>query len=348
MGRGCQDVCGSLLVINTSCGILRPEGRESMSFAAGVKEELSGLPLGNPCCRRAELAGVVLTAGALHLKSGGLQAEVSTESPVIARRVFKLIKSLYAVQPAMEQRERHRLNRNYSYRVTVEDNAAARRMLEDVGVLDSSGMATGVKQDLVRLSCCESAFLRGLFLGCGSMSDPGKGYHLELVLEDEQLARSAVSLLAGAEINARIALRSGKHVIYIKEADHVSNFLVMIGAHGQMLRLESVRVEKGVRNSVNRVVNCDTANLDKALRAAATQVENILLIERHDGFASLPGALRETAEARLENPDATLERLGELMGGISKSGLNHRFRKIAELAEDIRSREGYQHDSQEA
>lgn len=317
-----------------------------MSFAAGVKEELAGVPLGNPCCRRAELAGVMLSAGSMHLRSGNLQAEVSTESPVIARKVFKLIKSLYGIQPAMEQRERHRLNRNYSYRVTIEDGAAARKVLEDVGALDNTGMISGVRADLVRLSCCEGAFLRGLFLGCGSMSDPGKGYHLELVLEDESLAQSAVSLLAAAEINARIAVRNGKQVIYIKEADHVSGFLATIGAHSQMLRFESVRVEKGVRNTVNRVVNCDTANMDKALRAAATQVENILLIEREGGLARLPESLRQTAEARLENPDATLERLGEMIG-VSKSGLSHRFRKIAELAEDIRSREVFIYDNQE-
>ncbi len=319
-----------------------------MSFSAGVKEELAGLPLGNPCCRRAELAGVMLSAGSMHLRAGGLQAEVSTESPVIARKVFKLIKSLYGIQPAMVQSERHRLNRNYSYRVTIEDSTAARRVLEDVGALNSGEIAgDGVQANLVRLSCCEGAFLRGLFLGCGSMSDPGKGYHLELVLEDEQLARSAVALLAGAEINARIVVRSGKQVIYIKEADHVSGFLATIGAHGQMLTFESIRVEKGVRNTVNRVVNCDTANMDKALRAAAAQVENILLIERVSGLQKLPETLRHTAEARLENPDATLERLGELIG-VSKSGLNHRFRKIADMAEEIRTREEYQHDHKEA
>jgi DNA-binding protein WhiA len=316
-----------------------------MSFAAGVKEELAGLPPGNACCRRSELAGIVLSAGSLHLKAGGLQAEVSTESAAIARRVYKMIKSLYAVQPSMEQHERHRLRSIFSYRVVISQDGAARRMLEDVGILGDDGMTAGVKPDLVRLSCCEGAFMRGLFLGCGSMSDPGKSYHLELVLGDEQLARSAAALLAGAEITARVALRSGKHVIYIKEADHISEFLAMTGAHAQMLQFESIRVEKGVRNTVNRVVNCDTANLDKALRASLAQVDNILLIDRHGGLVRLPPSLRDTAQARLDNPDATLERLSELMGGVSKSGLNHRFHKIAEMAEEIRAKEGLSDDT---
>lgn len=323
------------------CAILDLEGRGSMSFATGVKEELAGLPLGGECCRRAELAGVVLAAGSLHLKAGGLQAEVVTDSPAIARRVYKLVKSLYGGHPMIEQRERHRLNRVYSYRVVVSPDAAARRMLEDVGILGRGDVTIGIRPDLVRLSCCEGAFLRGLFLGCGSMSDPGKGYRLDLVLQDEQLARSAASLLAGADIKARLSPREGSTALYVKEADHISAFLAMAGAHAGMLRLESVRVEKGVRNTVNRVVNCDTANLGKATRASAEQTDDILLIARTFGLESLPVALRETAGARLDNPDATLERLSELLGHVSKSGLNHRFRRIGRIADDIRNKEGF-------
>lgn len=319
-----------------------------MSFAAGVKEELAALAVGNACCQLSELAGITLAAGSMHLAGGGVQAEVSTESPAIARRVYKLIKSLYGVQPAIEQHERHRLNRNFSYRVVLSDDAAARRMLSDIGVLGGGDVTIGIKPELVRLSCCEGAFLRGLFLGCGSMSDPGKAYHLELVLEDEQLAHSAAALLAGAYINARIIRRGSKHVIYIKEADNISGFLVQTGAHSQMLRLESIRVEKGVRNSVNRVVNCDTANVEKAVRASGRQLDNILLIERHGGLASLPKGLRAAAEARLDNPDATLERLSEIIGGVSKSGLNHRFRKIEELASELKCKEGSGDESEEA
>lgn len=318
-----------------------------MSFSSGVKGELAAMELGNACCRLSELAGIMMASGSMHLANGGVQAEIATESPVIARRVYRLIRSIYTAHPRIEQHERHRLNRNYSYRVVVSDGPTAQRMLTEIGVLGSGNVNIGIMPGLVRLSCCQGAFIRGLFLGCGSMSDPGKSYHLELVLEDEQLAHSTASLLAGSDISARVVMRHGRHVIYIKEADQISGFLVLAGAHSHMLTFEGIRVEKGVRNSVNRVVNCDTANVEKTVRASGRQVDNIRLIARHMGLRGLPGGLREAAEARLENPDATLERLSEIMGGVSKSGLHHRFGRLDEIANEIKIEEGLNDDSQE-
>jgi DNA-binding protein WhiA len=261
-----------------------------------------------------------------------VQAVVTTESPAIARRVYRLIKALYGARAQLEQHERHRLNRNFSYRVTLTDDAVARRMLTDAGMLGGEG---GIPATLVRKSCCEGALLRGLFLGCGSMSDPGKGYHLELVVGDEALAQGICALLTGSDIRARVLTRRGKAIVYIKEAEHVSEFLVLSGAHVSMLRFENVRVEKNVRNKVNRVVNCDTANLEKTVQASARQIESIRVIERTQGLSSLPQGLRDAAEARLENPDATLEIIAELLGGVSKSGLNHRFLRLEKMANDI-------------
>ena len=310
-----------------------------MSFSSGIKNELAGLPLGSACCKLSELAGIMLSAGSMHLAGGeGMKAEIATESLPIARRVYRLFRLLYAADPQIERHERHRLNRNMRYHVTLSDSAA-RRMLTDIGVLGGGDVFIGIKPELVRLSCCEGAFLRGLFLGCGSVSDPEKGYHLELVLEDEQFARSAVALMAGVELGARVTQRNGSPVAYIKDADHISRFLALTGAHAGMLKFESVRVEKGMRNSVNRVVNCDTANADRTVRASGRQLDSIRLIDSHGGLGSLPAGLREAAEARLDNPDATLEKLAEDMGGISKSGLNHRFRRLEGMAVEIRLRE---------
>ncbi len=310
----------------------------ALSFSASVKDELAKVATNGDCCRLSELAGLVLVAGSMHVVRAVVQAVVSTESPAIARRVYKLVKALYGARPQIEQHERHRLNRNFSYRVVLDDDAAARRMLGDAGMLgDGQG---GIPAGLVRRSCCESALLRGLFLGCGSMSDPGKGYHLELVVGDEALAHDVAALLAGADINARVITRRDKAVVYIKEAEHVSQFLALTGAHASMLRFEGVRVEKNVRNKVNRVVNCDTANLEKTVLAAARQIENIRVIERTTGLAALPQGLRDAAEARLDNPDATLERIAELLGGVSKSGLNHRYLRLEKLANDIKVKEG--------
>lgn len=310
-----------------------------MSFSAGIKEELAATAFGNACCLLSELAGITLAAGSMRLAGGEVQAEVATESAAIARRVYRLIRRLYSARPLIEQHERHRLNRNISYRVVLSDGAAARRMLTDIGVLGGGDVSIGIKPGLLRLSCCQGAFLRGLYLGCGTMSDPEKSYQLELVLEDGELARSVAALLAGAEIEARVAERSGRQVVYIKEADYISEFLAHAGAHTGMLRFEGVRVKKGVRNTANRARNCDTANVDRALRAAFRQLENISVIERHAGLKRLPRSLREAAEARLENPEATLEGLCAIMENVSKSGLNHRFRRLEEIATEISDRE---------
>jgi DNA-binding protein WhiA len=310
-----------------------------MSFSAGIKEEMAGLAPGRPCCMLSELAGMARASGSMHLAGDGLRAEVATESPAIARRAYRFMKALYGASPAIERHERHRLNRNFSYRVVLADSTAARRMLTDIGVLGEPGAPAGIRPELVRLSCCEGAFLRGLFLGCGSISDPGKGYRLEFVLEDEQFARGAAALLAGADIEARVVPRGGRQVAYVKDAEGISAFLALTGAHAGMLRFEGVRVEKNVRNAANRLVNCDTANADKTVRASGRQLESIRLIETRGELGGLARGLREAARARMENPDATLERLAEVMGTVSKSGLNNRFRRIDKIAGEIRRRE---------
>ncbi len=308
-----------------------------MSFSANVKEEMTGLPLeGYGCCAQSELAGVVLAAGSLHRKDGVLRAEITTESPNIARRVYRLIKRLYGVAPEIEQHERRRLNRNFSYSVVLGHDTAARKLLVDCGLLGGEG---SIPRALVRKSCCRNALLRGLFLGCGSMSDPGRGYHLEMVFDSEERAAAVVALLGVEDINARSMARRGRQVVYVKEADHISQFLVLTQAHTHMLAFEGIRVEKGVRNSVNRVVNCDTANLEKTLAAAERQADSIRCIERLRGLASLPESLRQAAEARLENPDASLDALAAILGGVSKSGLNHRFKRLMEIAADLTAEE---------
>lgn len=319
-----------------------------MSFSARIKEELAAYAGGNACCLLSELAGITLAAGSMRLSGGQVQAEITTESAAIARRVFRLIKQLYSAQPRIEQHERRRLNRNISYRVVLADGNAARKMLTDIGVLGGGDVSIGIKPGIVRLSCCQGAILRGLYLGCGTMSNPEKSYQLELVLEDEQLAHSIMALLAGADIEARVTPRHGKQVVYIKEADHISEFLALTGAHTNMLRFESVRVEKGVRNTANRMTNCDTANVDRAVRAAGRQLDSIRLLELHGKFKNLPQGLREAAEARLENPEATLEGLCEILGNVSKSGLNHRFRKLDEIATEIMNREEPGNESKKA
>lgn len=182
------------------------------------------------------------------------------------------------------------------------------------------------------------AFLRRAFLDTGSMSDPEKGYHLEFVCSDGEEADLIVSALAAYEIRAKIVPRKKYQVVYIKESEDISTLLNVIGAHVSLMELENMRILKGVRNSVNRKVNCEAANITKAVNAAAKQVEDIEYIKGHYGFDSLPDHLRQMAELRLEYPDATLKELGEyLTPAVGKSGVNHRLRKLGELAEKLKN-----------
>lgn len=190
---------------------------------------------------------------------------------------------------------------------------------------------------LLKNSCCKRAFLRGAFLATGSMSDPNKGYHLELVCDEQSQAELLVKLLHDFDLDAKTVLRKRYHVVYLKEGENISDFLNVVEAHKALLDFENTRVLKDMRNLINRRVNCEAANINKTVNAATRQVESIRLIEEKIGLSSLPDNLRQMAYVRLENPDAPLLELGELLEPkVGKSGVNHRLRKICEIAEELR------------
>ena len=191
---------------------------------------------------------------------------------------------------------------------------------------------------IIKNSCCQRAFLRGAFLSAGSMSDPEKGYHLELVCGLLTQALQIRELLLGFEIEARIVRRKKYFVVYIKEGAGISDFLNVTEAHVALMEFENSRVVRDVRNTVNRRVNCETANIAKTVNAAARQVEDILWLQQRYGLENLPEGLRQMAQVRLEHPDAPLKELGAYLDPpVGKSGVNHRLRKLCELAESIRS-----------
>lgn len=182
-------------------------------------------------------------------------------------------------------------------------------------------------------------FLREAFLEAGSMSNPEKGYHLEFVCEDEEFAGKLTETMKAFDISAKIAKRKRYTIVYIKESEDIVNLLNVIGAHKCLMNLENLRILKDVRNSVNRRVNCETANISKTVSAASKQIEDIEYIKTHYGFDNLSDNLREVAKARLEYPDATLKELGNyIVPCVGKSGVNHRLRKLGELADSIRNR----------
>ena len=191
----------------------------------------------------------------------------------------------------------------------------------------------------LRKVCCKKAYLRGVFLAAGSITNPNNYYHIEMVFKDETFVTHVQGFLADFEIYAKISMRKNNYILYIKESEQISSFLNVIGAHKALLELENIRILKDMRNSVNRMVNCETANLNKTIGAALRQVENIRFIDDRIGLDALPDKLREIAKLRVEYQDVTLKELGEMVssGTISKSGINHRLRKLDQIAEQLRT-----------
>lgn len=310
------------------------------SFSSQVKIELArSLPEKN-CCRLAEFSALLRTGGILGISrtSAGQQVSLyfSTENAAVARHVFRLGKELYAWPVEIRVRRQERLKKDNRYRVRLLIPEESQNELREMGILKGRRVMEGVRASLVKRQCCLRAYLRGVFLGCGSVSNPETSYHLELVLSSEGYAQAIVNLLQRVGLQARIIKRKQTQVVYLKEAEQIASLLRLIGAHGALLRLEDVRVMKDMRNQVNRLVNCDTANLEKAVSAGLRQVRAIQYIIAEAGLDHLPASLRQVAELRLEYPEASLTELGSLLDPrLGKSGVNHRLRRLAEIAEQL-------------
>lgn len=314
-----------------------------MSFSMNVKEELTHTDIKRECCALAELTAFSRMVGTMELGAkGALCIRFDCESVIIAKRIFHIIKKLYDVSAELSMQDHKKLGRTHRYRVKVDDSNIARKMLTDTGVFLEDGsynIKAKLPHGMLERNCCTKAFIRGAFLGGGSLSDPHKGYHMEFVTRDEDTAHLINTLLKGYQINVRTAMRRDVSVIYIKEREHIIALLSLMGAHGSLLDMENVMVLKDVRNNVNRVVNCDTANVSKAMHAAERQIEDIRFIMNSGAYKRLSDELKQTAEARLNNPGATLQEIADLLD-VTKSGVNHRLRRISGMARRIKESEG--------
>ncbi|CCJ33566.1 DNA-binding protein WhiA [Caloramator australicus] len=314
-----------------------------MSFSAEVKNELSRIIDEKKCCQMAELAAIIKLSGSININAKqGLSFKVTTENPAIARRIFSLLKSLFDVHADVMVKKNNILKKNNIYYVVVSADMNSNEILKSLGVLKeyhdgTIGFNNKINVDLIKKSCCKKAFLRGAFLASGSISNPEKTYHLEFVSNNQELAEDVMKLLNSFDLGAKIILRKNSYVVYIKEGDKIIDLLNIIGAHNALLELENVRIYKEMRNNVNRLVNCETANLNKTVDAAVRQIESIKLIQEKIGLKKLPPNLREVAELRLNYPDISLKELGQMLNPpIGKSGINHRLRKIEKIAEELR------------
>jgi len=308
-----------------------------MSFSSTAKAEICRVAAASECCELSELCALIHTAGSIQI-SGGVSLRIDTENPAVARRAFLLIKNLYGVQSVM-QMHTNQLKRNHIYSLTV-DKSAARMVAMDIGIMGTDGIGFGSDVPFSGKRCCRIAFARGAFLGGGSVTNPEKRYHLEFVCGQKEFASVLLNILGELGILAKMIQRSKSYVVYLKEGDAIITLLTMVGAHTSILSIENIRILKSVRNNVNRKVNCETGNLTKTVNASIKQQESIAYISAHMGLESLSAPLREAAEARLSNPEATLEELAVMLGAVSKSGVNHRLRKLCSIAEELKTMRG--------
>jgi DNA-binding protein WhiA len=311
------------------------------SFSAGVKAELARLYPDKPCCRLAELAAIARLDGTVTIgQNEGVGLYMTTEYSAAARKVYRLLKDRFAVAGELMVKRQNRLKRNTFYYIRVASSRETPALLWTLGVMTPERqILPGIKKGLIRTKCCRCSYLRGAFLGGGSVSGPESDYHLEITAGNERLAKDLMALINRFPgLQAKISRRKQSYVVYLKESNQIADFLTLVGAHGSLLEFENNRVLKNMKNQVNRLVNCETANLDKTVTAALRQVENIRLIEERTGLEALSLPLRELARLRLRNPEINLKELGELMESpVGKSGVNHRFRKIEEIAEGLRA-----------
>ncbi len=316
-----------------------------MSFSGNVKEELSEHWSSARHCQIAELAAILGLCGSIIINSRNeYRVKVHTENKAVARKVFTLIKKTFNIESDISIR-RNIQKQSVSYSIVVKQHQDALRVLQAVKLidehLDGFEEVRIVNPIVVQQTCCKRAFIRGAFLAAGSMSDPKKAYHFEIVCAAEPMAEQIRELMSSFSMDAKIVQRKKSYVVYLKEGSQIVDILNIMEAHVSLMELENVRILKEMRNTVNRKVNCETANLNKTVSAAVKQLEDITYLRDTIGLEKLSEGLEEVALARLSHPDASLKELGALLSPpVGKSGVNHRLRKLGDLAEKVRKEQG--------
>lgn len=308
-----------------------------MSYASQVKKELTGLTVHKDNAQ-AELMALIRMNGALGIANQQMVLSVQTESPAIARRIYSLLKDFYNVESEIVVRRKMKLKKNNTYVVRLRYHV--KELLTELGILDGFHIMERVPVQLLKNDLMIQSYLRGAFLAGGSVNNPETSrYHLEIYSLYEEHNEMIAEMINHFQLNARTTARRSGYIVYLKEAEKIADFLQLIGATNSMLEFENIRIVRDMRNSVNRLVNCENANMDKVANAANKQVANIQFIDQHVGLNNIPEKLREIAMTRLAHLEVSLKELGELVPGgpISKSGVNHRLRKLNAYADKIKS-----------
>ena len=318
-----------------------------MSFASETKNELARIEPEKKCCMLAEISGFLRVAGSIGLVGfGKFKIIITTDNPAVARHYKKLIQDYFGIETKLEIGEgkavgKNRSSKKFSYSITIDADNRSEQILRETGILlvreGNNYISDGIYSGIVRTKCCKKAYLRGVFMGAGTMSDPEKGYDLEFVLETATMAADLKKLINSfVDLSCKVTERRGKHVVYMKKADYISDMLAIMGASSQVFSMEETRIKKEMVGSARRMSNCDSANMDRSIEASMKHIEAIKKIQETKGLASLPESLREAAELRLEHPDISIAALGELCDPpMKKAGINKRLIRIQEIASKL-------------
>ncbi|URZ02101.1 DNA-binding protein WhiA [Clostridium felsineum] len=313
-----------------------------MSFSSKVKSEVCRYDDYSKSETIAVLSAIMKASGTLALEGNRkISFKIITENPAIARLVFKLLKKSFDIHTEIMVKKSNSLKKNNVYVISITEEMGVRELLKNVGVMkNEDGIITlnyDIPKEIVKDDESKRMYIRGAFLGGGSVSNPEKMYHLEFVTHNEDYASNLKELINSYGLNSKVIQRKNSYVVYIKEGEQVVDLLNIIGAHTSLLELENIRILKEMRNNINRLVNCETANLSKTVNASVRQIESIKLIEKQIGLSRLPENLREIATLRVNYPDESLKELGKMLEPpVGKSGVNHRLRKIEKIAEELK------------
>ena len=307
-----------------------------MSFASETKIELTHLEVHLEHAK-AELAALIRMNGTVSIFNRQFVLNVQTENAAIARRMYILLKKHYDMESELLVRRKMKLKKNNVYIVRLKQGT--KEVLEDLGIMNGLNFSSHVSTLIMENEQKVRSYLRGAFLAGGSVNNPETSrYHLEIYSNYEDHNDDICTMMNSFGLNARTIERRNGYITYLKEAEKIADFLALIGASNAMMKFEDVRIVRDMRNSVNRLVNCENANINKVVNAASRQIEEIKFIDETIGLDQLPLKLQEMAIVRVEHPDVSLKELGTLMpsGAISKSGVNHRLRKLSEMAERLK------------
>ena len=303
-----------------------------MSFSFDVKKELCECSLENKCCNIAELAAAVSFCGSVVTRTDGNALRIRTENFYVAERIQKLFKAAFGYE--VDITERAKVKGGSTFTIYIYEQAMMSAVMNRLGLLTNKMIKFSINPFLVQDECCKRAYLRGAFLGGGSVTSPKKSYHFEIETHYHGLNHDLEQLFEDAEINVKTVVRKSGYVLYIKESEIIADVIALMGATDSMIEVYNIKMEKDYKNNIHRQVNCETANLKKIGDASAKQIFAIKKLMADQ--KNIPEQLKELAALRVEYPKSSLKELGEMLTPpISKSGVNHRLNKLIELAEKM-------------